>query len=341
MRAINLAALERTTLSDLEDVLNFHTLKQIPVDKWSAFSWSASRHNLFTTCKRQYYLNYYGTRRVREANNEAISALWWLKQGKPLKMWIGTVLHTIAQRAIQAHLDGQPMSEQAVLDLALSYYQGGFNASKRGAKYDNQWVVLLEHLYPSAGFTTKQKDAEQTVINLARSFLGSYAYNLILSLPTEAILEVDEAFQSFILQGVPELTDIRIFAIPDVVIRNDDRLIIIDWKTGDVERESIQMQAGVYKLYAHETYDVPEEAIAVMIVDLANAGEAVDPPGGTPSLDETRAFVIQSVAAMVEQMDYPVYNTVPIANFPMTDDLVLCQSCPFMRACWRHQGAHE
>jgi hypothetical protein len=341
MRTKNLAALEHTTLSELEDILNFHTLKQIPVDQWTAFSWSSSRHSLFETCKRQYYLNYYGTRRVREANNEVISALWWLKQGRSVKMWIGTVLHHVAQQAIQAHYDGTPLTEQALLDLALSYYRGGFNASKRGAKHDNQWIVLMEHLYPAMGFTTNQKEAEKTVIDLTRNFLHSYAYNLILSLPSEAVLEVDESFQSFVLRGMPELQDVRIFAIPDVVVRHDDRLIIIDWKTGDVERESIRIQAGVYKLYAHETYDVPPDAINVRIVDLTNGGEAVDPPGGTPSLDETRAFIMQSIAAMVEQMDYPVYNTVAITSFPMTDDLVLCQSCPFMRACWRHQSIHE
>lgn len=336
MRAKNLSSLEFTTLDKLEKTLDAHTRQRIPPDRWSEFSWSVSRHSLFDRCKRQYYLNYYGARRVREANNELISAIWWLKQGISSKMWIGSVIHNIAQKAIAAHCMGTPLLDKTLIDLALKAFEGGYKASERAAKYENQWVVLMEHLYPQDADITYLNDARQTIHSLMEAFLNSTAYSLIKSLPPEAILENDEAFQSFVMQGAPELESIRIFAIPDVLVQHDGRLTIIDWKTGDIERASIRWQAGVYSLYAHETYGIPPDAIDVWIVDLANGGETVQPANGVPSLAESQQFITQSIRAMVEQMDYPVYNTVAIEKFPMTNDLSLCRTCPFKRACWRH-----
>jgi hypothetical protein len=341
MRSKNLSVLDRTTLAELETILDRHTRDRVPPDQYSAFSWSVSRHSLFDRCKRAYYLNYYGARRVREANNPMVSAIWWLKQGRPLKMWIGSVIHHVAQQAVKAHSVGLPYTDDEVIDLALAYFQGGLTASRRGAKHENEWIVLLEDLYPDR-FPPFDPDAvSHIVLDLARSFLESEAYALILSLPPEAILEIDEPFQSFNMVGVPQLDEVRIFAIPDVLLRIDDRITIIDWKTGDAERESIRDQAGVYRLYAHEKYGLPEDQIDVQIVDLANGGVSIQPPGGTPSVAEAREFITHSIAAMVERMDYPVYNTAAINAFPLTDDLSLCRECPFMRACWRHTEAYE
>ena len=340
MRSKNLAALDRITLPELEETLNLHTLKQIPVDQWTEFSWSVSRHSLFDRCKRQYYLNYYGARRVREAQNEMVSAIWWLKQGITLKMWIGSVVHNVVQQAMRAYRDGQPMTHAEVLGLAVQLFHGGLIASERGSKHEGQWVVLMEHLYPDDKLLIDPA-AEQTLRELIHNFLTSESYALIRSLPAEAIYEIDESFQSFLMEGIPKLGSVRIFAIPDLLLMHNDVVTIIDWKTGDAERETIRYQAGVYRLYAHEAYNIPEYAINVQIVDLAYGGQVLEPPGGTPTLDETQEFITGSIASMVERMDYPMYNTVSIENFPMTDDLVLCQTCPFKRACWRHTGTHE
>lgn len=340
MRNRNLAVLDRITLPELEETLNLQTLKQIPVDRWTEFSWSVSRHNLFDQCKRQYYLNYYGARRVREANNEVVSAIWWLKQGITLKMWIGSVVHNVVQQEIRAYRDGQPMTHAEILGLAMQLFHGGVTASERGAKHEGQWVVLMEHLYPDDKLLVDSA-AEQTLRDLIHNYLKSESYALIHSLPPQSIYEIDESFQSFMIEGVPKLGSVRIFAIPDVLLMHNNTVTILDWKTGDAERELIRYQAGVYRLYAHEVYDVPEHAINVQIVDLARGGQILEPPGGTPTLEEAREFITHSIALMVERMDYPVYNTVSIGNFPMTDDLVLCQTCPFKRACWRHTGTHE
>jgi hypothetical protein len=299
---------------------------------------------MFERCRRQYYLNYYGSRRVREAQDKAISAIWWLKQVTPLRMWIGSVIHEVAQYAVRQHADGNPVSRDEILSRAVLTYREGLQASQRGTKRGSQWLALFEHLYPSdppsVGNGSPEQAAEQIVRERAEAFLDSEGWLLIQSLPPDHIAEADEDFQSFTLTDVPDMpVGVTVFAIPDVLLHDGERIIIIDWKTGNIDYESIQHQAGVYRLYAHLTYGLPEEAITVKIADLAGDGALVDPPGGTPSLEEAEQFVRGSIAQMFASMQSIDYNTVAIKDFPRTDDLSVCQMCGFKRACWRHSGA--
>lgn len=337
MRAKNLKILERITLEQLESALDRHTREKIKVDRWTAFSWSASRHQMLERCSRQYYLNYYGARRVREANNEIVSAIWWLKQVTSLKAWIGTVIHHVARMAVEAHRDGKRISSGRLAETATQYYRDGVSASERGIKHDDQWVVLHEHIYPSEVFTLDHDAAEKQLVDLTHTLLESEAYGLISGTPPRDICEIDEPFQSFELPNVPALGTVRVFAIPDVLLYDGESIHIVDWKTGDVELASIRQQAGIYRLYAHHTYHLPEDAIHVSIADLGQRGESVKPPGGTPSIAEAAAFAHTSIAEMVARMEDVEYHTVPIRRFPMTDNLSFCQRCGFKRACWRYE----
>jgi hypothetical protein len=337
MRIDNLAVLNNITLADLEHELDRHTREIVEPDRWMMFNWSVSRHHMYQDCKRQYYLNYYGARRVREARSKVVSAVWWLKQVRPLKMWLGTVIHAIAKKAVRAHANGEPVDDAALVEEALAYYRGGVRASERGAKHDNQWVVLLEDVYPTDTFSIDHDLAETMVVDMARTLLGSDAMGFVRTMPPDAVLEVDEEFQSFELAGITPRGSLTVFAIPDVLIADGSDYYLIDWKTGDVEREGIRDQAGVYRFYVHQQYGAPEESIHVAIADVGQTGESVEPPGGVPGLDETREFIGQSAGSMLARLVDQAYNTATIKDFPMTDDLNLCRGCGFKRACWRHE----
>src|SRR5690606_41720271 len=68
---------------------------------------------------------------------------------------------------------------------------------------------------------------------------------------------------------------------PDVSPRSlhDALPIFIDWKTGSVKSESHREQAGVYILYAHRAYGVPDESIEFVLADLGGGGRNVQLPG--------------------------------------------------------------
>jgi hypothetical protein len=336
MRADDIAILDQCELYDLETTLTLHTRQRVRLTKYTAFSWSVSRHSTFQYCRRQYYLNYYGARRVREASDRIVSAVWWLKQVTTLRTWIGSVIHQAAKNAVKALRDGDAMPAEAIASMALRLYREGFQASARGRKHDDQWVVLFEHVYPGQ-MSVDLNAAEAMISDLAWTFAESEAYQVLCEVQPSHILEIDEPFQSFTMHGVPRLGAVEIFAIPDVLLHDGKTIAIIDWKTGDVTREGIRHQAGVYRLYAHHAYRLPEEAIRIQIADLSAQGKSVEPPDGTPSVAESEAFVRGSIQMMVDLMEDPGYNTVSLNDFPMTEDRARCQWCGFKRACWRHE----
>jgi hypothetical protein len=239
--------------------------------------------------------------------------------------------------AVKAHREGKKVGEKDLVDEVLRYYHAGVLASERATKHDGQWIVLFEHLYPGDRFSIDRDVAEALVVDLARTFLESDAYGFIKSLPPAAIREVDEPFQSFELVDVSLAGRLRVFAIPDVLLLDNNAAYIVDWKTGDATHEGIRWQAGVYRLYAHLKYNLPAEAIHIAIADLENTGESIDPTGGVPLLEETGSFVRASAKAMLERLDDVACNTTAIGSFPMTNDLEVCQQCGFKRACWRHE----
>jgi hypothetical protein len=335
MRASDLKVLDQMTLPDLEAALDAHTRRQLPLDRFTLFSWSVSRHLTLTACPRRYYLQYYGTRRVRDRDNPpAISAIWWLKQVKPLRTWVGQVIHRAAALAVRAHKEGGQIEAERLIEDALKDYRGGVTASGRGAKHDGQWLVLHEHVYPDDAFSIDRDQAEQQVVDLTQALLESPAYERITDLPPEGVIEIDRPFQMVEFDGVP------LFAIPDVLLKDGDSFEVIDWKTGDVTRPGIREQAGVYRLYVHLRYRALENQIGVSIADLAG-GSLIAPPGGLPTLAEAAEFVRESMAYMSDLMDRVEFNTASIVNFPLTDDLGECRGCGFKRACWRHDLIYD
>lgn len=329
----NIRVLDAMSLSELENVLDEHTRKLVPVDEYTAFSWSASRHQMFAQCKRMYYLNYYAPRRVRHpANHPAVSAIWWLKQASSLRAWMGSIIHDLARDAILTTREGRAIDPQAFEKQAVKRLNGGIQASWRSRRFESRWVLLREHLYSDLYEGADWDGAESHLRRLVETLFNSDALQTILSLPHDKILEVDEPFQSMPFDGV------KVFAIPDVVTREGNLCHIRDWKTGQTDTQAIQTQAGIYALYAHLRYGAPEEDIAVTVVDLGNDGANLEPAGGVPPLSSTEAFIRESMDAMVALMEDVQHNTVAIADYPMTPDFDTCHTCQFKRACWRHEA---
>lgn len=337
MRRDDVAKLDGFSLDQIERALDRHTRKKIPVDRYSEFSWSVSRRHLFETCKRAFYLNYYGSRRVQEANDPVISAVWWLKQVTSLPAWIGTVIHQVAGEAMRDYRDrGRVTAAARLREQGLRLYREGLQASSRGSKHrELGWVVLPYDVYPAALDAGEADASAGRVAALCDTLAASEAYRWISSLPPEALLEVDEPFQSFEFETGGPLGAVRAFAIPDVLVQHEGQIHIIDWKTGDVSEEGLRWQAGVYRYYAQHRYRVDAERIQVRLANLAGDGASVEPVGGLPTLLETEEFMRESIAAMLERMDDSEYNSVVIQHYPMVDDLSICASCGFRAACKR------
>ncbi len=67
------------------------------------FSWSASRHDTFMSCKRRYYYSYYASVDDPE--------IYRLKKLSALPLWAGSVVHDTIEAFLRAH-DAVPSAEE-------------------------------------------------------------------------------------------------------------------------------------------------------------------------------------------------------------------------------------
>ena len=67
------------------------------------FSWSASRHDTFQSCRRRYYYSYYASQDDEEIKR--------LKKLSALPLWAGSVVHDTIEWFLKKH-DALPSEEE-------------------------------------------------------------------------------------------------------------------------------------------------------------------------------------------------------------------------------------
>ena len=97
-------------------------------DLTNDFSWSRSRDNVFSECKRRYFYHYYGAWGGWEAGaTEDVRRLYVLKQLASRQMWGGRVVHDAIEMAL--HIFGAGRDETRPLrevEAAISELRPGF-----------------------------------------------------------------------------------------------------------------------------------------------------------------------------------------------------------------------
>jgi hypothetical protein len=127
-----------------------------------------------------------------------------------------------------------------------------------------------------------------------------------------------------------ESTQIR--TAPDFGYWTDnDRLQLIDWKTGG-NGEDASLQLGGYALYALEVLRVDLPRVDLLEVNLRE-GKVTSHPWDEISLDRVREHIRLSVRAMKAYLKDPENNVADEANFEKTEQLKICRWCNFRSVC--------
>src|SRR5512143_3380385 len=105
------------------------------------FSWSASRHDTFASCRRRYYYSYYAALEDEEVRR--------LKKLSALPLWAGSVVHDAIERFLREN-DAVPAPEaqealirQAVHGTMLSDWRES-EAGGRFRLFEHEYGVPVE-----------------------------------------------------------------------------------------------------------------------------------------------------------------------------------------------------
>lgn len=294
--------------------------------------WSHSRARLHAECLRAYWFTYYGSWGGWDADAPPAARQAYVEKKLTTRpMWIGTVVHQIAETGVKLGRRRGGADVEDAVRAARGRAERDIEGSVTGA-----WLArparrtgFADHYYgvevAPASWATAVDEIERQVRNLHRSRI----FRRLLDVP-ERIREVEE------LQRFP-VADGEVYVSLDVLV-DDGRggVVIIDWKTGDAhDDETIAAQLGIYGLYATEVLGVPADRVVAMHVNLRHEVETRHPVGPA-ELDAARTEVAEGLALLRSRLVDVPGNVARKEDFPpLPEGDRRCRWCTLRRSCGR------
>jgi hypothetical protein len=282
------------------------------------FSWSASRHDTFASCRRRYYYSYYAALEDEEIRR--------LKKLSALPLWAGSVVHDTIEWFLKKHDALPPPEEQDALIRRVVHT--GMVSDWRESEMGSLRFRLFEHEY---GVPVEQEDkriAVNTVMRSLRGFFRSDTLQEALAAGRDRWLALEDLV-SF------HVADVEVFLRMDLAFRDaDGRVVIVDWKTGRREGRFNEIQVAGYALYATEQgwASSPEEIateLNYLAIPRATRREVTQ-----KGIDHARNFIRKSAGNMKALLVDPVENVARVEDFPMIDRPRVCRRCNFRKLCF-------
>ena len=317
------------------------------------FSWSASRHDTFASCKRRYYYSYYASLDDPE--------IYRLKKLSALPLWAGSVVHDTIEAFLRAN-DRLPSPEdqQALIRSVVHSgmvgdwraseaglppvdgppYAGGLPAAEGGSPAGERLdphpeagrprlpFRLFEHEYEIPVEQEDKRIAVNVVMRSLKHFFRSETLRRALEVGRERWLALEDLV-SF------HVGDVEVFLRMDLAYRDHDgRVVIVDWKTGRNEGRFNEVQVAGYALYAAEQGWVSDPEEISTELNYLVIPKAVRRSVNRKKIDHARSFIAKSAGTMKALLLDPVENLARLEDFPMIDRPQLCRRCNFRRLCF-------
>ena len=283
-----------------------------------AFSWSLSRHDTFSTCRRKYFYSYYASQDDPEVQR--------LKKLSALPLWAGSVVHETIENLLKTR-DALPSPEEQEA-LVRSAVHGQMLGEWRESEAGSLRFRLFEHEYQVPVEPEDKKIVVGIFMRSLLQFFRSEVLRELFAVGRASWLTVEDLV-SF------HVGEVEVFLRMDVAYRDaQGRVVIVDWKTGRAAGRFNEVQLAAYALYASEQGWVTDgQEIRTELAYLAQARSvrrAVD----VRNLDSARAFIARSAGNMKSLLVDPALNLARLEDFPMVERPQVCRRCNFRRLCF-------
>jgi hypothetical protein len=292
------------------------------------FSWSKSRNGVFDECKRRYFYQYYGSWGGWDATAPAeVRRLYVLKQLASRQMWAGRVVHDAIEMALFAIRDGRGVPVDGFVGDVVDRMRTEWRSSRDGRYRESpRTCALFEHEYAVDVAPAAWQMLKSNVVTCLRNF---FALPLLAQIRATAPehWSIEHWSRSFAFEGTP------MWIAPDFGFWNgEDRLVLVDWKSGGADPEATAFQLGCYALYAAEVLGVPPVRVDLVEVNLRQ------PTVSTHGWDDARLEAIRarlrlSIRAMKAYLADADANVAVMEDFERTEELRICRWCNFRAVC--------
>lgn len=307
----------------------------------NTISFSFSRKSTFDTCKRQYFLNYYGSRNGWfKSSPDRTKETYYLKKLSNIYTWAGNIVHDIIQGML---VDMRDSGKRPDLDEAIaktkSMLKDQYRESHKRAKLweSKQWgwtklFGLKEHAFGEGVPKDKRVMVKDRIISCLTNFFSSDIYQNIINSDPANWKSIDE-FSTFRIP-LDSGFKIPVYSVPDFAMLKDGKLYIYDWKTGK-ENPKYKEQLSLYAVYAKMFWNVePENIVCDIFYMLPNKVVRVD------ISPDTVEKMISGIKSGATEMIAMLQNGDPVADqpleeeeYPLTSNRSGCFFCTFSSIC--------
>lgn len=294
------------------------------------FSWSVTRHRVFSSCRRQYWFRHYGFWGGWDSRADPrVREIYVLKQLANRFTLAGQVVHAVVADVLNKHRYGREVELEEAREGALERLRAAFRQSRSGEyrRSPKEAIGLVEHEYAEPVPDSEWQRMRQRVETCLENFYASSVRETILGTRIENWLPID-TLDSFAFEGT------TVYVAPDFALKNTQgNALLIDWKTGRPDGDGDRIQIVCYGLFARDKWGVdPERAVGELHYLLTRDVQIV-------TLDETALLagtehLRSSIREMQALLDDPRANLAREEAFPKTEDLATCARCNFRRLCW-------
>lgn len=220
------------------------------------FSWSHSRDATFSDCARKYYWQYCGSHNgwlSPEEVPEHARLAYRLKQLASLHTVFGTAVHDVAKDWALLIRSGEPpfpYHRMAVRVTRVLRHAHRCSTDRDAFLRDPKRHPMLQAMYYEGRFVGREVAAVRG--KMERCLFHLSKCRLWRELPwfgPDGIVVVDTLDSA-------EIDGVTLYAAPDLVLRADDHVEIVDWKTGRDE-EIVRAQLGLYAFFAERKLGLP------------------------------------------------------------------------------------
>lgn len=287
--------------------------------------WSYSKREVLRQCPRKYYHQYYD--KSDEVKFYKSLSNKYLVTGKIVHLLVSVYLkHTKTDRrtwTIKELTDWGIKQLNSAADVAMKLR-------------DDPTLDIPQYVEPFLELVTEDLDSlvlldecyEKIETSLA-NFLGSEKFTDLIegSLDPESMVEINIPFK---------LTDdITVYGKLDAAYKKNDKLVIVDWKTGKRTIEDSSLQLSVYGLWASQKHGIAAEDIEIKKAYIY-ADVCTDLSFNGYELERAKARIMQDAMRIRELSEYGKNGI--MEAFDTADSPGICNQCSFKKICYEKRN---
>ncbi len=309
-------------------------VEPMTTDLENPFRWSKTRAGTFADCKRKYYLRYYqhwgGWERTASKESRLAYRLGKMVSMPTLK---GSAVHEVLADHFRALRNGQfrELKPERPVEKMREVWRNAKDELWRNnpKKYPPLFELYYGRVPPDEELKARAEEARRAVRHLQESDL----YRSLCDLDRADFLRVDPVGGRFSEETCFNVPPFEAIAAPDLVYRDRDAVVIVDWKTGKIgDNDRLQMAAGA--LWARQRLGCEGDELKAKLVYLESR-QVEEFALDEEEMDRCAETIHRDMEAMADCLEDRA-NNIPLdrESFPLHNNKKFCRHCEFQEICY-------